>query len=364
MAPATWISLSLPVMLLILCAMLHPSSASSGDLLMLDRFHRWMSAHGRSYPSADEKLHRLEVYRGNVELIEATNRESGRLGYELGENEFTDLTNEEFVARYTGAAMPKDDVGTDADAIAHGMGNIITTMAGDVNEGGGSTLDLNSSAFLATQNVDWRDQGAVTAAKYQGTCGCCWAFATAATIESLIKIKGGKLMNLSVQELLDCDLSGQNGCTNGYIHLALNWVKAQGGVVTEAEYPYRQLQGKCKITDPARRVGKITGFQQLRGETLLKLAVFYRPVAVAMDATGAVLQSYKTGIYKGPCTTKQNHAVVLVGYGVSGNGEEYWIIKNSWGAGWGQNGFFFMRKGVDGAAGLCGMAEFGYYPDM
>ncbi|CAM0877405.1 unnamed protein product [Alopecurus aequalis] len=356
---APWLPLHV---LLFLCAMLHGSSASGGDLLMLDRFHAWMSAHGRSYPSDNEKLHRLEVYRRNVELIEATNMESGRLGYELGENEFTDLTNEEFVARYTGAAVPKDD----GDAISHGMGSIITTLAGDVNEGRAraSTVDLNTSMFLATQNVDWRDQGAVTPAKRQGTCGCCWAFATVAAVESLIKIKGGKLMDLSVQELLDCDLSGQNGCKGGYIHLALQWVQAQGGVVAEADYPYQELQGKCKTTDRARRVGKITGYQPLRGEPMLKLAVFNRPVAIAMDATGVVMQNYKTGIYKGPCTTKQNHAVVLIGYGVSGTGEEYWIVKNSWGAGWGQNGFFYMRRGADGAAGLCGMAEFGYSPNM
>uniref|UniRef100_A0ACD5UG28 Uncharacterized protein n=1 Tax=Avena sativa TaxID=4498 RepID=A0ACD5UG28_AVESA len=138
-------------LLLILCAMLHPAVASGDDLLMLDRFHRWMTAHERVYPSIHEKLHRLEVYRRNVEFIEASNRESERLGYELGENEFTDLTNEEFVARYTGAAVPRED----ANAMDDGMGTIITTLAGDVNEG---SRDLNASS-VAPQNFDWRDQG-------------------------------------------------------------------------------------------------------------------------------------------------------------------------------------------------------------
>jgi C1A family cysteine protease len=140
-------------------------------MLMLDRFHRWMSAHGRSYGSADEKLRRLEVYRHNVEFIEATNRESERLGhgYELGENEFTDLTNEEFVARYTGAAVPEDD-----DVAAYGGtgSDIITTLAGDVNEGHAlsSMVDLNSSSPVP-ESFDWRSQGAVTRARSQGSCG-------------------------------------------------------------------------------------------------------------------------------------------------------------------------------------------------
>uniref|UniRef100_A0ACD5UGX9 Uncharacterized protein n=1 Tax=Avena sativa TaxID=4498 RepID=A0ACD5UGX9_AVESA len=354
-------SLRLPL-LLIVCAMLHPSAvASGGAMLMLDRFHRWMTAHGRVYPSIDEKLHRLEVYRRNVEFIEASNRESERLGYELGENEFTDLTNEEFVARYTGAAVPRED----ADAMDDGMGTIITTLAGDVSEGSrASIVDLNALVAPPPQNFDWRDHGVVTPAKAQGGCGCCWAFATVATVESLNKIKGGQLLDLSEQELLDCNRVGQYGCKGGYIEKALNWIKAKGGVVTEATYPYQERQGQCKNVGGATRVGKITGAQRVRGEPQMKLAVLDRPVGVLFDANGAILQNWKSGIYKGPCTTKQNHAVVLVGYGVSNTGEEYWIIKNSWGAGWGQKGFFFMRRGADGAEGLCGVAVWGTYPLM
>uniref|UniRef100_A0ACD5UUY7 Uncharacterized protein n=1 Tax=Avena sativa TaxID=4498 RepID=A0ACD5UUY7_AVESA len=357
MAPSlAW--LPLPLLLLILCAMLHPTAASGGDLLMLDRFHRWMMAHGRTYPSTQEKLHRLEVYRRNVEFIEASNRESERLGYELGENEFTDLTNEEFMARYTGAAVPMED----GDAMAGGMGTIITTVAGDVNEGSRSSiLDLNASA---PQNFDWRDHGAVTPAKNQGGCGCCWAFATVATVEGLNKIKGGQLLDLSEQELLDCDVADQNGCKSGYIEEALKWIQNKGGAVTEATYPYQARQGLCKNVGSATRVGKITGVRRVRGEPQMKLAVLDRPVGVLIDAHGDVLQNYKTGIYKGPCTTQQNHAVVLIGYGVTNTGEEYWILKNSWGAGWGQNGFFFMRRGADGAEGLCGVAVWGTYPLM
>jgi KDEL-tailed cysteine endopeptidase len=184
-----------------------------------------------------------------------------------------------------------------------------------------------------------------------------------ATVESLNIIYGGQALDLSEQELLDCDVADQIGCTGGYVDNALRWIQAKGGVVTEAVYPYQAQMGQCKTTG-ATRYGKITGLQQVRGEPQLQLAVLQRPVAVLIDAHGTAFQNYRTGIYKGPCTTQQNHAVVLIGYGVTNSGEKYWILKNSWGNWWGQNGFFFMRRGADGAAGLCGLAVWGYYPTM
>jgi hypothetical protein len=118
-------------------------------------------------------------------------------------------------------------------------------------------------------------------------------------------------------------------------------------------------RGKCTTPAGARRIGKLTDvrFVKLMSEPALA-------VAVRIDASGAILQSYKSGVYKGPCTSSHNHSVTLFGYGVTDAGEEYWILKNSWGQEWGQNGFFFMRKGADGNVGLCGIALFGVYPIM
>ncbi|XP_047042903.1 ervatamin-B-like [Lolium rigidum] len=198
--------------------------------------------------------------------------------------------------------------------------------------------------------------------------GCCWAFSAAATVESLHKIKGGELVDLSVQELLDCVSADpfRSPCKSGSPDGALNWIKSKGGLVTAAEYPYVAARGKCTTPAGARRIGKVTGvrFVELMSEPALAVAVLQTPVAVRIDASGAVIQSYKSGIYKGPCSISHNHSVTLVGYGVTDAGEEYWILKNSWGQEWGQNGFFFMRKGADGRDGLCGIALFGVYPIM
>lgn len=345
----------------VLPSLVATTSSSSGStvvddqgLLMLDRFHRWIAAHGRTYPSATEKQRRFEVYRHNVDFIDASNRDAETLGYELGENEFTDLTNEEFVARYTnGAAYRHDEYN----------GSVITTLAGDVTEGRISAGELEDPP----KHWDWREHGVVTPAKLQGACACCWAFAAAATVESLNKIKGGELVDLSVQELVDCSRwPFESPCTSGDADTALNWIKSHGGLLTEADYPYVAKRGQCMagVKDGARRVGKITRVQSVpRGERALALAVLKNPVAVSIDATGLSKQSYKSGIYTGPCSTSQNHAVVVVGYSVDAAGVEYWIAKNSWGQGWGQNGFVYMRKGADGADGLCGIAdEWNVYP--
>jgi hypothetical protein len=97
----------------------------------MDRFHRWMEQHGKSYPTVDEKLRRFEVYRQNVEEIEATNRQGG-LSYTLGENQFTDLTSEEFLATYTGRFVLQPDM---ASREEDGAETVITTRGGDVVEG-------------------------------------------------------------------------------------------------------------------------------------------------------------------------------------------------------------------------------------
>ncbi|KAM0855289.1 hypothetical protein ACQ4PT_049865 [Festuca glaucescens] len=153
MAPLIRFTFPLLAILLIVapCAV-SSTSLGADDLTMLDRFHRWMSMNSRAHPSADEKLHRFKVYRHNVGLIDASNRDAERLGYELGENEFTDLTNEEFMATYSGAVYVGPGAG----------GGIITTLAGDVIEGMVSSESLiHDDGNLTTtsdlpRQFDWR----------------------------------------------------------------------------------------------------------------------------------------------------------------------------------------------------------------
>ncbi|TVU16476.1 hypothetical protein EJB05_40044, partial [Eragrostis curvula] len=358
---------TLPFTLFLLCGFFvssratSPSTAGNGhDLLMPDRFHGWMARQGRSYPSADEKLRRFAVYKRNVGYIEVMNRD-GRLGYELGENEFTDLTAEEFAARYTAAAaVPTDDVDHVEDNVM-----VITTRAGDVHECRdrmtANGVDNAAALDAIPSSVDWRDNGAVTPAKNQMECGAGWAFAAVATVESIWKIKKGALMSLSEQEILDCDPRSR-----GNPDTAFEWV-VRHGLTTEAYYPYRGAKADhCDTQKTAKSVASVRGYRGAprRNEAALAAAVARQPIAVAIDASGENMQHYKSGVYAGPCGTEANHHVALVGYGETEDGVKYWIAKNSWGQNWGDEGFFLMRRGVDGAAGLCGVALNPVYPTL
>ncbi|VAH12607.1 unnamed protein product [Triticum turgidum subsp. durum] len=355
-------SLPLLVLLVTLSSTTLPSSrAMSGDgdkndLLMLGRFHRWMSAHGRTYHSAAEKLRRFEVYRRNVDLIDASNREAERLGYELGENEFTDLTNEEFMAWYVGGAY-----GGAGDG-----GGLITTLAGDVAEQAVSSKNaveedrnLTMTAADPPRHFDWREHGVVTPAKQQGACGCCWAFAAAATVESLNKIKGGELVDLSVQELVDCSTGVfSSPCGYGWPKSALEWIKSKGGLFTEAEYPYlakaRQMRGAQRRSthrQDHRRPGGAAGEQRQRAGTGRAQDADDRPERwEQLRAAEVRVPRVQWALYHQP----------------EPRGDDRWLWshcrrgrvldrQNSWRQTWGQKGFF-VRRGADGPCWLCGIA--------
>uniref|UniRef100_A0ACD5VK63 Uncharacterized protein n=1 Tax=Avena sativa TaxID=4498 RepID=A0ACD5VK63_AVESA len=339
-----------------------PSASSgrvdAGDMLMMDRFHVWQATHNRSYLSAEERLHRFEVYRNNVEYIEATNRR-GDLTYELGENQFADLTQEEFLARYNAYAYDRPD---DDDTSA------ITTMTAGggyadllwSSGGGENSLDASPPP---PPSVDWRAKGAVTPPKSQGSqCSSCWAFVTVATIETVNWIKTGKLVSLSEQQLVDCD-PYDGGCNLGSYHRGYKWVIENGGLTTEEDYPYRAVRGACDRAKSARHAATIRGQGAIppQNELIMQKAVAGQPVAVAIEV-GSGMQFYKSGVYSGPCGTRLAHAVTVVGYGTDpASGVKYWIVKNSWGQTWGEGGFVRMRRDV-GGPGICGIALDVAYP--
>ncbi|TVU50040.1 hypothetical protein EJB05_01394, partial [Eragrostis curvula] len=356
--------------LLCACFLLAGAAASSagavdvGNKLMMNRFRAWQATYNRTYATSDENLRRFKVYRRNVEYIEATNRR-GELSYELGENQFTDLTAEEFQAAFT---MPPELLAR--EAVEEDL--LITTRAGPVGEGGGH-VDNNGSYYsddvasgaAAPYSVDWRSVGAVTPVKDQSKCGSCWAFAAVASIESLHKIRTGRLVSLSEQEIVDCPRGAHtNGCNGGFPSAAMSWVARIGGLTTEADYPYQSRRGACKRSKLRHRAATIRGGRAVPryNEAALELAVVRQPVTVLIDAGGA-FQHYKRGVLSGSCNTKLNHAVTVVGYGTDeDSGRRYWIVKNSWGHRWGENGYIRMERRIRRRAGMCGIAMSPYYP--
>ena len=195
--------------------------------------------------------------------------------------------------------------------------------------------------------------------------GCCWAFSAVAATEGIHKLSTGKLISLSEQELVDCDIKGvDQGCGGGLMDDAFKFIIQNHGLNTEASYPYKGVDGKCNANAAANHAATITGYEDVpaNNEKALQKAVTNQPVSVAIDASGSDFQFYKSGVFTGSCGTELDHGVTAVGYGVSDDGRKYWLVKNSWGTEWGEEGYIRMQRGVAAEEGLCGIAMMASYP--
>ncbi|KAJ4916796.1 Papain family cysteine protease [Raphanus sativus] len=313
-------------------------------LSISDYFEQWMSQFSRVYNNEDEKQRRLEVFKKNLEYIEEFNTKADQ-SYKLGVDEFTDQTDEEFLATHTGL-----------------KGLNVTSLSEVVDESM-SSWKWNDSNIIGSfsRSKDWRLEGAVTPVKHQRECGGCWAFSAIAAVEGLSKITRGSLISLSEQQLLDCDKTN-NGCRGGQMHKAFNYI-AQKGITGEDEYPFLEEDGTCQFENEA--VMKISGFQFVppNNERALLEAVSRQPVSVAMNGDAKSIIRYSSGVYNEPdCGIGITHAVTIVGYGESPEGTKYWLVKNSWGENWGDDGYIRIRRDVEWPEGMCGLAQYACYP--
>ncbi|CAM8985871.1 unnamed protein product [Rhodiola kirilowii] len=309
------------------------------DSFMRQRHEEWMAQHGREYSDTVEKEKRFKIFKANVEHIELFNSAAGR-SYRLSINEFADLTNEEFRNARNGYR-----------GFSSGY------------KSPNSMSFKYENATAVPLSMDWRQQGAVTPVKNQGTCGCCWAFSAVAAVEGINQLSTGKLVSLSEQELVDCDSTDQ-GCGGGLMDNAFDFIQ-QNGLTTETNYPYQGVAGTCITNqESSNAAASITGHEDVpaNSESSLLKAVANQPVSVAIDASGQDFQFYSGGVYAGPCGTSLDHGVTAVGYGTSDDGAKFWLVKNSWGSSWGEEGYIRMQRDVDAEEGLCGIAMKASYP--
>ncbi|KAK1615356.1 hypothetical protein QYE76_020873 [Lolium multiflorum] len=311
------------------------------DRSIVARHEEWMAKYGRVYNDDAEKARRLEVFKANVAFIESVN--SGTDKFWLEANQFADISEEEFKATYTGYKAP---------------------VSGNKGKPTGFKY-ANVSLDVLPTSVDWRTKGAVTPIKDQGQCGCCWAFSTVGSVEGIVKLSTGKLISLSEQELVDCDVDGMDqGCEGGLMDNAFEFIIDNGGLTTEGNYPYTGTDGSCNSNKESKSAASITGYEDVpaNDEASLQKAVAAQPVSIALDGGDNLFRFYKGGILSGDCGTELDHGIVAVGYGVAGDGTKYWVMKNSWGTTWGEKGFIRMKRDIADEQGLCGLAMQPSYP--
>ena len=212
-------------------------------------------------------------------------------------------------------------------------------------------------------SVNWVDAGAVTPVKNQGQCGSCWSFSSTGALEGAYFIKTGTLDSFSEQQLVDCDHVGSAGCNGGSMAGAFYWYKSNAAEL-ESDYGYTAVTGTCHASDYSG-VTTDTGYIQVAqsSSSALMASIEAAPTSVAIEADKMAFQAYTGGVLNSSeCGTQLDHGVLAVGYGTE-NGQAYYLVKNSWGASWGDNGYVKIANNGDGS-GICGIQLGAVRPSM
>lgn len=287
-------------------------------------FESFKQTFGKQYSAKAIESQRRKVFAENVKYaVNHNNRAEGFSSYRLGVTPFADLTNEEYRTKLVyHQQQQQQKVAAAADSESKPQ-----VDAGDL-----------------PQSVDWVARGAVTRVRGEDLCGSTWAFSAVWALEGAWFIKTNQLIELSVQQVMDCDKQS-NSCEGGFMTYAYEYMMNSTGICSEASYPYKgEDEPVCKPCGPVAFVKNFTNVEP--NELALKAAVALTPVAVALDMSSTDFQMYTSGVFTGQCDSVLDHALTAVGYGEL-NGVKYWkvfIVSTKITKGEKINFFFFMCR--------------------
>jgi len=286
-----------------------------------------------------EKNTLKNIWIKNKEMIERHNEQfyQGLKSYTLAMNKFGDLMHHEFTSMMNGYKRSSNK----KKGIAY----------------------IKPAHASIPDSVDWREEGIVTDIKDQGQIGSSWAFSATGAIECAHAIATGDLVSLSEQQLVDCCTDCEEAwCNGGGMDAAFEYVKENGGIDTEESYEYDAVDEQCHF-NPNNVGATVSGFVDLpeNDEEALKSAIATQgPCSVGIQADNDDFMFYSAGVYRNSkCTAAGiDHGVLTVGYG-DDNGDEYWLVKNSWGEDWGDEGYIKIARNENN---MCGIAADASYP--
>jgi len=218
---------------------------------------------------------------------------------------------------------------------------------------------MASRRMAVPDTFDWRPKGAVTSVKDQQQCGSCWAFSVTENVESVWILAKGinnvTMAPLAPQQIVDCDTSDA-GCNGGNPETAYSYIKDAGGLETEKAYPYTAVDGTChfKKADVYSTISDYKYATTSYDETTLKTNLAtWAPLSICVDAR--YWQDYQSGVmtaYECDWIVELDHCVQAVGYDVTAS-TPFWIVRNSWGTSWGEEGYIRLEYGQNS----CGLTQ-------
>ena len=318
----------------------------SGNILTT-LFEKW--AVEFKYDIYDNYVELFEKWVSNHKFIQETNAKN--LTYTLGHNQFSAMDQTDFRAYLGYNSIEQNEEKFYFENSQYGLRGSLP------------------------ESVNWVEFGGVTPVKDQGKCGSCWSFSTTGALEGAYFKKYGNLESFSEQQLVSCDnfKNTQNrgydhGCSGGLMDNAFQWIEGNGGLCREADYPYVSGEGVvdvCETKCTPVRGSKIVEFVDVKpsDDVAMMTAISNQPVSIAIEADQREFQLYKSGVFTGTCGTKLDHGVLVVGYG-SENGNDYYLVKNSWAESWGDAGYIKLGRGpkYNNGDGQCGILLQGSYP--